>query len=87
MRLMGALLISSLVIFPAITSMRLCKRWKSVTICAAVISVVCFFLGITGSYVFDAPPGASVVLVNIAVFLLFWTMGAVKGRIRRNYSS
>ncbi len=43
MRMMGALLISSLIIFPALTSMRLCKKFKSVTICSAIVSVTCFF--------------------------------------------
>ncbi|GHV42917.1 hypothetical protein FACS189490_12750 [Clostridia bacterium] len=79
MRMMGAMLISSLVIFPALTAMRVCKRWKTVTICAAVVSVVCFCVGIVGSYVFAAPTGASVVVVNIIAFLLFWAAGASKG--------
>jgi zinc transport system permease protein len=77
MRMMGALLISSLVIFPALTAMRLCKKFKTVTICAAVVSVVCFFLGVVISYTKGMPTGASVVLVNIAAFLLFWAAGAL----------
>jgi zinc transport system permease protein len=72
MRMMGALLISSLIIFPALTSMRLCKRFKTVTICSAVVSAVCFFIGIMISYIKAAPAGASVVLVNLAAFFLFW---------------
>ncbi|MDR1209971.1 MAG: metal ABC transporter permease [Clostridiales bacterium] len=72
MRMMGALLISSLIIFPALTSMRLCKKFKSVTVCSAVVSVICFFVGVVISYVEATPTGASVVLVNIAAFLLFW---------------
>ena len=51
MRMMGALLISSLIIFPALTSMRVCRTFKSVVINSAVISVVCLFIGITVSYV------------------------------------
>jgi len=77
MRMMGALLISSLVIFPALTSMRLCKRFKSVTICSAFVSVICFFVGVVISYVMETPTGASVVLVNIAAFLSFWAMRLV----------
>jgi zinc transport system permease protein len=71
MRMMGALLISSLIVFPALTGMRLCKSFKSVTICAAITSAACFFLGVVGSYLYATPTGASVVLVNIALFVIF----------------
>lgn len=71
MRMMGALLISSLIVFPALTSMRLCRSFKSVIVCSAIVSVICFAVGMIGSYVFELPSGASVVLVNIAAFLLF----------------
>ncbi len=71
MRMMGALLISSLIIFPALTSMRLCRSFRSVIVCSAVLSVVCFVLGMVASYVFELPSGASVVVVNIVAFLLF----------------
>jgi zinc transport system permease protein len=80
MRMMGALLISSLIIFPALTSMRLCKKFKSVTICSAFVSVICFFVGVVISYIKATPTGASVVLVNIVVFLLFWAVNILKGR-------
>jgi len=79
MRMMGALLISSLVIFPALTAMRLCKKFKTVTICSALVSVVCFFIGVVISYTKGMPTGASVVLVNIAAFLLFWGINALLG--------
>ena len=72
MRIMGAMLISSLIIFPALSSMRLFKKFKSVTICSAVISILCFFTGIVISYLYATPTGASVVLINIIVFVLFW---------------
>ena len=78
MRMMGALLISSLIIFPALTSMRLCKRFQSVTICAAVVSVVCFLIGITGSYLYATPTGATIVITNIFMFLLFWGVALIK---------
>jgi zinc transport system permease protein len=74
MRMMGALLITSLIIFPALTSMRLCKKFKTVTICSAIVSVVCFFIGVVLSYIKATPTGASVVLVNIVAFLLFWAI-------------
>jgi len=80
MRMMGAMLISALIIFPALTAMRVFKTFKSVVIAAAVISVVCFTVGITLSYLFDAPGGASVVLVNLGAMLLFSLMGAIRGR-------
>ncbi|MCL2110906.1 MAG: metal ABC transporter permease [Clostridiales bacterium] len=72
MRMMGALLISSLVIFPALTSMRLCKKFKTVTICSAIVSVACFFIGVVMSYLHAIPTGASVVLVNVVAFFGFW---------------
>ena len=79
MRVMGTMLISSLVIFPALTAMRLCKSFRSVTLCAAAVSVVCFFLGLCLSYLFSTPAGASVVVVNILAFILF----AIAGKARR----
>jgi len=75
MRMMGVLLISSLIIFPALTSMRLCKKFKTVTINSAVISVVCFFIGIVISYQFASPTGASIVAVNVAAFVFYWIAG------------
>jgi zinc transport system permease protein len=80
MRMMGALLISSLIIFPALTSMRLCKKFRSVTICSAAVSVACFFTGVVISYVKATPTGASVVIVNIIAFVIFWLIGVVRGR-------
>ena len=70
MRMMGALLISSLVIFPALSAMRVCRTFKSVTVCAAVLSVVCFLVGMTASYALETPSGASVVAVDIIAFVL-----------------
>lgn len=74
MRIMGTMLISSLIIFPALTSMRLCKSFKSVVICSASISVICVFFGIIISYVFSVPTGASIVVTNGVMFLLFSIM-------------
>jgi len=72
MRIMGAMLISSLIIFPALSSMRIFRKFKSVTICSAVISILCFFIGVFISYLYATPTGASVVLINLIVFVLFW---------------
>lgn len=71
MKMMGSLLISSLIIFPAITSMRVCKRFKTVMITSAIVSVVCFFIGIVISYMYSTPTGASIVIVNLGALILF----------------
>ena len=71
MRMMGALLISSLIIFPALTAMRICRSFKGVVICSAVVSVVCFVIGMAASYAFELPSGAAIVIVNIIAFESF----------------
>lgn len=78
MRIMGALLISSLIIFPALSAMRLCRYFKSVIICSAIISIVCFFVGIIFSYAFGIPVGASVVVVNLSVFVFSSVLWKIK---------
>jgi zinc transport system permease protein len=77
MRMMGAMLISSLIIFPALSAMRVFKRFKTVTVCSAVIAVACFFIGIIISYLYATPAGASVVIMNIITFLLFWVISCI----------
>ena len=69
MRMMGAMLISSLIIFPALTAMRLFRSFRNVVLCAAVMSVVCFCAGLTISFVYSTPVGATVVAADLAVFL------------------
>lgn len=78
MRMMGALLISSLIIFPALTSMRVCKHFKTVVIVSAVISIICFLLGLIISYFFSTPTGATVVVINIGIFILFSILGKLR---------
>ena len=80
MRLMGAMLISSLVIFPALTAMRLKKSFFGVVVLAACLSVVCFCVGLTGSYLLSLPVGASVVVTSLAAFLVATVIGHVRGR-------
>ena len=77
MKMMGSLLISSLIIFPAITSMRVCKRFITVMISSALVSVVCFFIGLTISYLYSTPVGASIVIVNLAVLIIFSAFGGI----------
>ena len=71
MRIMGTLLISSLIVFPSLTAMRLYSSFRGVVICSGVVSTICFFLGIVISYSFDIPVGASIVVLNLAAFVLF----------------
>lgn len=75
MRMMGALLISSLIIFPALSAMRVCRSFKKVIVCAALISIVCFVLGLSASYLFETPTGASVVVADLAAFALCSLIG------------
>ncbi len=75
MRIMGALLISSLVIFPALSAMRVCRSFKAVVISSAVIGLMCFFAGMAVSYVYETPVGASVVIMNLLVFALLSLVG------------
>ena len=83
MRLMGSMLISSLIIFPALCSMRVFKSFRSVTISSAIISIVTFIAGMLISYMADTPCGASIVCVNIVVFLLFFLLGKILQRNRK----
>ena len=80
MRMMGAMLISSLVIFPALTAMRLFKSFRGVVVCAAVTSVCCFCAGLMASWTLSTPVGASVVAANLAMFLLSCAAGWLRRR-------
>ena len=78
MRIMGALLISSLIIFPALSAMHICRYFKKVIVTSAFISVFCFLAGLTASYLLELPVGASVVAVNFVIFILCWVISFVK---------
>jgi len=82
MKMMGALLISSLIVFPALTSMRLCKTFRSVIISSAVVSVICLWIGITISYLYAAPAGAGIVLCNVAAFAVYSLVSRLRSRRR-----
>ena len=84
MRIMGTLLISALIIFPALSSMRVCKKFKAVIICSGVLSLICFFVGMYASYTMDTPTGASVVIVNAVVFVIFWFIEFINTKVRKN---
>jgi zinc transport system permease protein len=77
MNLVGSLLISALVIFPALSAMRLFKSFRSVIVCSAVFSVVCAAMGILVSILAGTPVGSTIVAIDIAGFLLFWIAGTV----------
>jgi zinc transport system permease protein len=80
MRMMGAMLISSLIIFPALTSMRVCVRFRSVIWCSGIISVINFVTGLLLSYLYNLPVGAAVVCVSLVLFLIFSLIGKLKSR-------
>ena len=75
MRIMGTMLISSLIIFPALTSMRVFSRFRAVVISSAIVSVVCLVAGIMLSCLTSLPAGAGIVAVNLAAFVLFSLIG------------
>ena len=78
MRMMGALLISSLIIFPSVTSMRISKSYRNVIISSCLVSVFCFVSGLIFSVKYEAPTGASVVVVNIFVLLFFTVLHKIR---------
>ncbi len=82
MQMMGAMLISSLIIFPSLSSMRLFKSFRSVMISSGILSVVCFCIGMVLSYIYSTPAGASIVLVNLCVFLLFMVIKQITLKIK-----
>ena len=83
MTFVGSLLISALIIFPALAAMRLCKSFLSVTICATATSVVTAFIGLIISMGFSGlPVGPTIVVVQAIAFLVFYIVGFIKGRVR-----
>ena len=79
MNLVGSLLISALVIFPALSAMRIFKSFFTVTVCSAVLSVVCTLVGMIISIMGGTPVGSTIVAVDIAAFLIFALIGKAKG--------
>ena len=75
MKLVGALLISSLIIFPALSAMRVFRSFRSVVLCSAVISVVGSLTGLLLALLLSTPTGASVAVVHIAIFMVFTLIG------------
>jgi len=71
MRMMGVMLISSIIIFPSLSSMRIFKSFKKVVISSGIISVIAFLIGIYLSYLYNISTGAMIVIVNLVIFILF----------------
>ena len=80
MRLMGSLLISSLIIFPTLSSMQYFKTFKSVVISSVVISIISFSVGLTLSFVNEYPTGSTIVIINLIIFFIFKIISFLKIR-------
>ena len=81
MRIMGTLLISSLIVFPAITSMRVAKKFNVVLILAVIISMVSYFIGMVASFMLEIPSGASIVVVNLVMFIIVSLIRKIREKI------
>ncbi len=80
MNLVGSLLVSALIIFPALSAMRIFKSFLSVTVCSAVLSIICSVAGILGSILYGTPVGSTIVAIDILAFLVCCIIGKVGGR-------
>ena len=83
MNLVGSLLISALVIFPALSAMRLFRSFQMVTVCSAILSVVCAFTGILVSILAGTPVGSTIVAVDVAAFVICYISGRMTGGFSR----
>jgi len=80
MMMMGALLISSLIVIPTLTAMRICNSFKGVVLTSGAVSVASFLIGMMISLLFNTAPGASIVIVNVSFFVLFSFLGSLMKR-------
>ena len=80
MKILGALLISSLIIFPTISARQVFKTYKSVIIASVIISVLCCMVGVIMNFYIDFPAGSTIVIVNLIVLLIFIAIGKVLKR-------
>lgn len=83
MTLMGALLISALVIFPPVTAMRVCRSFRKVMVCAAIIGVSGLIAGLLGSYFLSTPPGASIVAADVVLYFAFSLCSSVRRAVSK----
>ena len=84
MRLMGSLLISSLIIFPTTSSREIFKTFKGVVIVSSIISVLAFIIGLSLSYFISTPAGSTIVLVNLVIFIIFKIVGCLLISVKRH---
>ncbi len=84
MRMMGTLLISALLIFPPLSAMRITKTFKGTVVLSGIISLICFTSGILISFTCSAPVGATVVMVNLVVFICFSIISKIKGNVKNH---
>ncbi len=78
LNLVGSLLISALIIFPALSAMKICRNFKAVTICSAIISVICALIGLLVSIMAGTPVGPTIVIANLLLFVVFSIIGLFK---------
>ena len=79
-KMMGSMLISALIVFPALTAMKLFKTFKSVTVCSALISVFNFIIGMIVSIILDTPSGATIVITDVLIFVIFVIIGKISNK-------
>ena len=83
MKLIGSLLVSALIIFPALSSMRVYRSFRSVVICSMILSVFCSVAGIIASIFWSTPAGSTIVAVYLAAFLVFTFISFIMGRKKK----
>lgn len=83
MRMMGTLLVSSLIVFPPLSAIRLCNTFKGVTVASAVISVFSFIIGLILSYILSFPTGATIVITNLSVMICCFILRKIKDAVKR----
>lgn len=81
MNMMGSLMISALIVFPAMTSMKVCTTFKGVLICSASVSLVCFIIGFFTACLLGWQTGATVVAINLIAFILFSILNKIKSKV------
>ena len=79
-RVVGTMLISSLIIFPSVTALQLTNGFKSTILTASIISVICVVVGVLMSFVFNLPTGATIVMLNAGFFIVFYIIKKVKNK-------
>lgn len=82
MKMVGAIMVSGLIIFPALSAMRVTKRFSAVMILSATLSLVCFAIGFVLSLLIEAQPGPAIIAVHVLAFLICTLIGALRSRLR-----